>query len=230
MVVPTAKEMATAVKFMCDKLLGMNVLEPVSYDAVYKLNNVLREQGDNKSWEFSVAHDQGLVFRACADRHRNIYNPVVSVDGISVNDRNEMLPPLSKLDISLELRYQHTGRIHRWHFDQANMRSDGRAQQGPRYHLQFGGHAHDDRAHDMPIKEPRWAHPPMDLILLIEAVTANFYPNEWEQVRSDNQWCFHVQMAQRLCLTRYCAKLQEHINVSSGTLLDSLWGDRWTAS
>ena len=69
----------------------------------------------------------------------------------------------------------------------------------------------------------------MDLILLIEAVTANFYPEEWEQVRGDHQWCSHIQVAQRLCLTRYCAKLQEHINVSKGTLLDSLWGDRWIA-
>lgn len=228
--VPTAKEMATAVKFMCDKLLGMGVLDQVSYDAVYKLDNTLRNQGDRKSWSFSIAHEQGLVFKACPDRHDDVYNPVVSVDCVSVDDSIENLPPLRRLDISLELRYQRYTKIHRWHFDQANRQPDGSFQHGPLYHLQFGGHAHDDRALDMPIKEPRWAHPPMDLILLIEAVTANFYPNEWEEVRNDYQWCSHVQLAQRLCLTRYCAKLNAYLNVSNGTLLDGLWGDRWMAN
>lgn len=226
-VVPTAKEMATAIGFVCNKLMNLGILESESWDAIYKLENALRNQGDARHWSFAVARDKGLIFKALADKQQEVFNPVVSVDGVSVDDSIKGVPPLRKLDISLELRYQRDSRILRWHFDQANTQQNGNVQHGPLFHLQFGGHAHQDRLMDLQIKVPRWSHPPMDLVLLLEAVTANFFPQEWEELRNDRQWCEHVRLAQNLCLRRYSTKLQQHLSTSDGTLLDSLWGDRW---
>lgn len=228
--VPSAKEMATAIHVVTGKLISAEVLEQESYGTAQRLIAALKMKGDAKKWDFSVDRTVGFTFKSLPDDQRNVYNPVVSVDRVSVDETIQGVPPIRQLDVSLELRYPHTEeRVFRWHFDQANT-AKGKAQPGPLYHLQFGGHVHQDRRMDMPICIPRWSHPPMDLILLLEAVTANFFPDAWEELREDLQWCEQIRVAQRFCLKHYCEKLHHHLNASHSTVLSSLWADRWLAT
>lgn len=225
--VPSAREMAEAISIIVNKLLIAEVLDQASVTTLERLKSSLLDQRESKKWKFSVDRDEGFIFQALADKKKNIFIPVVSVDCISVDESIMGRPPINRLDVSLELRYCHADEnIFRWHFDQANI-TNNRAQPGPLYHLQFGGHAHEDRSKDMPISEPRWAHPPMDLVLLLEAVTANFFPAAWEDLRDDREWCGKIQVAQRFCLQHYYDKLGQHLREPSGTMLSNFWADRW---
>lgn len=67
----------------------------------------------------------------------------------------------------------------------------------------------------------------MDLVLLLEVVTANFFEEKWLDLRDDIEWCRQIRVAQTLYFTHYHAKLQQSLVVSQGTFLGSVWADSW---
>lgn len=227
--IPDAREMAAAIVIVANKLIAVNVLDAESHSALGPLSSSLQKQGSAQAWRYEVARTPGFRFRRLRDECGEAYTPVVSVDGIDVSDRGEKLPPIMKLDISLELRYEHAeDRTLRWHFDQANRDHQEKiSQPGPLFHLQFGGRVHKSRTNDMPLSVPRWNHPPMDLILLLETVTANFFQKEWFELREDVTWCRQIRLCERLYLLHYQRWLTAGLEVSNGTLLKRVWGDCW---
>jgi len=225
--IPEAREMATAIGVVVDKLLQHDILDAGSYSARERLLAQLRGLGHARQWSYTVDRTSGFQFRRLTDDHGDAYTPVVSVAGIDVQPGADGCPPVRRLDVSLELRYDHVAdRTVRWHFDQANCHDDT-VQPGPRFHLQFGGHVHQDRANDARLSIPRWSHPPMDLVLLLEVVAANFFEEQWRDLRDDNEWCHQIRVAQKLYFTHYHEKLQQCLNVSQSTFLKSVWADSW---
>lgn len=236
--VPTSAEMASAIQNVATKLLQCGVLDQLSSPNLNRVVALLRKGGGSKAWNYTVERETGLTFTACQDNNNSNYHPVVSVAGIAVSEAEGNVSPFLSLDLSLELRYVRNPELtFRWHFDKANEKEakpktggDRLMQPGPFYHLQFGGRIRSgDRASDMPVSVPRWSHPPMDLVLLLEAVTANFFPEQWNTLRDDLAWCNHIQLAQKLCLKPYSDRLKDHLNTSRGTVLSHFWADRWTA-
>ena len=115
----------------------------------------------------------------------------------------------------------------RWHFDLANP-----GQSGPKYHLQFGGNARSDELHWFPeiIKIPRFAYPPMDLILVCQMIAANFYRDDYASVREDSIWKSCVFESQQHLLLDYYKRCVTEIERKKPSfehekkpLLDVLW-------
>lgn len=108
----------------------------------------------------------------------------------------------------------------RCHFDLAN-----EGQDGPKYHLQFGGNARDEENCWIPeeIKIPRIAFQPMDIILACQMVVANFFSSDYQQKYSrDFRWKNAVTEVQSVFLRDYYARCVDMID-NEQILLDDLW-------
>jgi hypothetical protein len=109
--------------------------------------------------------------------------------------------------------------IARYHFDKANPGQDG-----PIYHLQYGGNATDAELfwHPEPFKWPRILHHPMDLVLACEMVAANLFASEYRKIAKDPSWVAAVRESQAWLVDGYyktCATA-----LSSGkSLVEALW-------
>lgn len=221
--IPTATEMADAIRSNAGKLIDLNVLAASSWDATNALCADLKRQRKSSSWRFSVARDYPFQFSIVENEQNIQFRPMVSVKGIEVDQADGSL--FKNLDIALQVSCIDSRHHARWHFDKANVQEGGGFQTGPLFHLQFGGHG-SGQGQDFWLKEPRWAHAPMDLILLLEAVTANFFTDKWtESVRGDPTWCNNVTQSERLCLTAYVEKISKSISISSDTVLSALWAN-----
>ncbi len=155
--------------------------------------------------------------------------PAIVSDGIHIRQSEAALPPFDKLDLALEVSDEADGPVARWHLDLANRKTgkEDEWQPGPLIHLQYGGHIHNARHLDHPLKVPRWCHPPMEVVLLCEVVAANFYERQWLELREDSNWCRSVSVFEQLCYTDYAAKLQSALATSTRTALNSMWAGTW---
>lgn len=221
-----AKEMGTALEVAARKLYEYKVLPQESLSILVSEAKNLSRKKRNKSWKLKFDRDCSIVFEAAKDKSGNTVYPRLFCAGIEVTQENQDLPPFTRLDVGIEVIDSEGNIISRWHVDLANKKGEG-TQDGPLTHLQYGGHIQDQRELDCPIKVPRWCHPPMDLILLCEVVAANFYPNNWEEIREDKTWCEAVMCGQRLCYSAYINKLYAGIQQHSKTLLHHMWASEW---
>lgn len=219
--IPSAREMADAIRANTAKLVEAEILDPISYGASGRLvTDLMRQNGPG--WKISVPRTDPFSFNLIMTEKGVVYRPVVSVDRIVTTSIEEGI--FSQLDISLQMSCLDNKNHARWHFDRANEHGES-FQDGPLYHLQFGGHM-PDQPEDFWLKPPRWAHAPMDLILLLEAVAANFYTDKWtNKIRKDPTWCEYVSQSERMCLSGHIEKLQELLNVRSNTVLSGLWAN-----
>lgn len=221
--IPSASEMADAIKANASKLIELDILAESSWNATNALcADLKRQKKKGDSWMFSVARDYPFQFSIVKNEQNIQFRPTVSVKGIEVDATDGSF--FKSLDIALQISCVESRHHARWHFDKANF-NGADFQVGPLFHLQFGGHG-SGQGEDFWLKEPRWAHPPMDLILLLEAVTANFYTEKWtKSVRGDPTWCAFVTQSERLCLRSYVDKIRGCIDVSSDTVLSALWAN-----
>ncbi len=113
--------------------------------------------------------------------------------------------------------------VFRCHFDMANTN-----QPGPENHLQVGGNGELDEQCWFPtsIKIPRFAHPPMDLLLVCQMVAANFFPDLYQGVKESPGWRSRVKESEQLVWKEYYDRCQNYLNDNSKkqtTFLDSFW-------
>lgn len=221
--IPAAKEMALAIRSNTQKLVNAEILEVESLQAASALYaSLMRQAKNNHGWEITVDREYPFIFKPVTTEKNVIYRPTVSVDRIVTSTVESNV--FERLDLSLQMACENNKNFARWHFDRANS-TDGVFQNGPLYHLQFGGHM-PNQSEDFWVKEPRWAHAPMDLILLLEVVAANFYTRAWtEKVRRDPTWCNNVSQSERMCMTAYLKRVHALLNVSSDTVLSGLWAN-----
>lgn len=218
--IPTVVDMAKAVRANAGKLVEHGILAESSWTAIDALYADLCRQKNSVAWNLNVPREYAFQFNLVQNERNIQFRPIVSVKGIDTDPEDKNI--FKNLDISLQVSCIQSIHHARWHFDKANQK-DGVFQTGPLFHMQFGGHG-SNQGEDFWLKEPRWAHAPMDLILLLEAVTANFFTDKWlTSVRGDPTWCAHVTNSERLCLSAYIERVSNAIRISSDTVLSTLW-------
>jgi hypothetical protein len=110
----------------------------------------------------------------------------------------------------------------RCHFDLAN-----KDQQGPRYHLQFGGNSRDDEYHWYPkmISIPRLSFPPTDFFLLFQIVLRNYFPEKYDVLKDESIWKSVIRGVQTAMLKSYFEDCLKHIN-EDNILIDEMWNTK----
>ena len=230
MAVLQAVEMAEAINQLGGLLSRNKLIDDASYHTVKAVSGRLKSKKRKKTWRYEITPTTPITFSRVPDQTLEYIIPKIYTK-ISVDDNSPHY--FNQLVSALEI-WSVTGKpISRWHVDLANKNKDGAYQEGPLFHLQFGGHwpTAQNREIDMPISIPRWAYPPMDLILMCEVVVANFFPNKWQQLRKLSGWNMSIREAEKLCHKVFFQKMKE-INSSGGniTLLHAMWADKWTTA
>ncbi len=113
----------------------------------------------------------------------------------------------------------------RYHFDLAATN-----QQGPHYHLQAGGKPRKDELcwlHEG-ISVPRIPFPPLDLVLAVELVAANFLDEHDRDVLRDPHWFGMIRHNQDYFLTPYYSNCLTLLRNSGQSLLGGLWNVKWS--
>jgi hypothetical protein len=115
--------------------------------------------------------------------------------------------------------------ILRFHFDLKNLEEENLE---PLFHLHVGGHQKDEENCwlNEKISVPRFAHPPMDLILLCEFVLMNFFPEKYRNLKDDPEWISLIRKSQELFQAPYFKDSMRYINDESNTLLGNLVSSR----
>jgi hypothetical protein len=91
----------------------------------------------------------------------------------------------------------------------------------PLCHLHFGGKQSLDEYCWIPttIREPRFPHPPMDVVLLLEYILVNYYPDETEDFRGKREWIHIVRFSQKLFQGNYFKACQSWLEDDDNTYL-----------
>ena len=91
----------------------------------------------------------------------------------------------------------------------------------PLYHLNFGGKQSSDEYCWIPttIREPRFPHPPMDIVLLLEYSLMNYYPNETRDFREKREWIDIVRFSQKLFQEKYFEACRSWLENDDNTYL-----------
>jgi len=110
--------------------------------------------------------------------------------------------------------------ISRFHFDKA----DPNQKHGPEYHIQFGGKAEEYELcwHPNRINVPRLDYRPMELFLACQVIAANFFWNEYLEIREKREWREELILYQDLLLEDHYENCLTLIR-NHESLLDGLW-------
>jgi hypothetical protein len=209
-------------------LVEVGIAAPETSAHVNEAATALMRQGNKTAWTYQLDLARPIVFAPAKHPKHGFIHPRIGAH-ISVKEGKDARPPFELLKLSLEIINNAGERIQRWHVDRANMTNE-EYQEGPLYHLQIGGHWRGaDRSLDVDLEEPRWCHPPLDVVLLAEVVAANFYPKEWRVLHAKGTWCSLVQESQKLCFTDYLKKVSDLMNVGQSTALAEMWAETWAA-
>lgn len=223
----TAKEAATALRNVADKLAHAGILMAEGQGYLYEEAGRLSKKGNVIDWDMGVPKDRPLRFKAAHDKNGEKISVYLSAEGIRVNQSDHSSSPFEALDAAIVVKDKSEKVIARWHIDRANVSDE--AQPGPLFHLQFGGHLPGSTDPDPVLKVPRWCHPPLEIALLCEVVAANFFHNEWdEKLRRDAGWCKAIHTFQRLCFDHYFAKMRSAVVSRDSTALGFMWADEWS--
>ncbi|WP_156108969.1 hypothetical protein [Hymenobacter sp. APR13] len=97
----------------------------------------------------------------------------------------------------------------------------------PRYHWQYGGKKvweninPDFYGSHLLLESPRLPHPPLDIILAIDFVFANYYAKQWQTLREDDEYQRVIEEAQERFWKPYFLKIQDNwMNRSAAAPLD----------
>lgn len=222
----SAKSMAKALNTVAAKLGEWGLITSPGIGALTNEASRLARFKDQIEWSLEIDRSCPITFSETTDKKGAPIFPRIVCEGINVSYRHPAYPPFTAFDIAIEIVDQNQAPVARWHVDLANEKDDG-MQSGPLTHIQFGGHVQGHRDRDHPLKVPRWSHPPMDVILLCEVTAANFYPDEWVELREDPVWCQAIHIGQRLCYSAYLNKICSSFPLSNRTLLHSMWASEW---
>lgn len=116
--------------------------------------------------------------------------------------------PVASSTVVLEIfDIESDGLLERHHLDLAN-----RDQRGTAWHLQYGGNP-TAGVPDLPtswLREPRWPVAPVDLILLLELVAYNFFPDAWARLNEDGEWLHLIWAVEDLLVSHYARFIDAH--------------------
>ncbi|BDY16026.1 hypothetical protein Sulfitobl28_19960 [Sulfitobacter pontiacus] len=228
MTVVTAKEASAALSSISAALTEVGILDGTGITALSRIVGELRGGGESLVWGYEVDRGLPIKFIETSDANSNPVAPSIVAEMVNVDQSEGKTMAFSALCAAIEFDHIYDDRPSpRWHLDLANQKTDGSWQSGPMTHLQYGGHLHQNRDLDCFLKVPRWCHPPMEVGLLCEIVAANFFEEQWLQLREMPSWNDSICKLQKLCLTDYAQKLSSSLNQSSHSVLHSMWAQDW---
>ena len=223
-----ASDAGKALKAIANKLWDADVLEHEGFNVLQRVVRDLRSRKRKLEWWQEVSLGEPVVFKHFETSTGLIVRPQIESAHVQVNQDDTTRPPFESLDIAIVVKEPDGTPLSRWHIDLAN-RNNGKFQPGPLFHLQYGGRMHGHaRYMDLPLKVPRWCHPPMELALVCEVISANFFESAWLELREDPTWCKSIRLFQRLCYEKYLSKLQLSLDgPESSTILGDAWASNW---
>jgi len=218
----SAKEMAMQLRQLYLLLLDEQLIESDSVPAFEKAASTLEAQKDSASWGFTITRTDPIRFCLAHTKKVNHVQPILQAKlSVSGNPPDGIKGCFSVLNTTLEL-HSEGQLLDRWHVDLAN--DD---QEGPIFHLQYGGHSSGStmRHIEQKLSVPRWVHPPLDIVLACELVVANFFPEKWLRLRKDPKWMALVRAAESFCYTGYFNAFGKHYSdpLRKETMLQKLW-------
>ena len=153
-----------------------------------------------------IPFEQDIKIRLWSNHEQLIFDP--ERDAIAIKNKLE--------DSSRERQ----GRvISRFHFDKAN-----KTQQGPNYHLQFGGNPKEYELcwHPSSVNIPRFQYHPMELFLTCQLVAMNFFREDYLEIKQTNEWRGALALCQNHLLVGHYQNCLDVLN-RGDSLLDKLW-------
>ncbi len=122
--------------------------------------------------------------------------------------------PLEQLVVNIEITAKDREKTKSskcaWHLDR-NIERDEPNEIHPQYHFQHGGHRVGDLGDSIGLalllEPPRVAHPPMEALLSIDFILANFAGSVWKEIRDDGTYAKRIAQAQELYWRPYFKSL-----------------------
>lgn len=116
--------------------------------------------------------------------------------------------------------------ISRFHLDRVYRETSGSTttfEAAPEYHLQVGGISQDYELcwHPDKVNLPRLMYQPMELFLTCQMVAANFYWEDYEEIRKKAEWKYELIQYQKLLLLPHYRHYVDVLDRNE-PLLDSL--------
>ena len=222
MSVPTGGEMADALRRTGKALSDAGLLK--TQHVFHQIAAALKTTSSHDpKWAYEISESNPLEFTPIFNSHLNKYIRPRIYAGINVQKCFGGGVCFTRLDLALDVLDEENVVLIKHHIDLANSNANG-FQDGPLFHLQFGGHTpHKERSLEVPLKEPRWLCIPLDVVLLCEVVVANFYPKDWEKLKQQPSWHDSILASQIFCVVPFVNELQQKMGMSTKTLLDHLW-------
>lgn len=219
----TADEVGKALHVISEKLHNVEILTAEGASALSNESFRLRKVRKGTCWTTQIARERPIRFERTQDKDGSDITISLSADRIAVDQSDQQCPPFTNLDVAIAITNVQGEPVSRWHLDRANA-----GQPGPLFHLQMGGHLPGFRDRELPIAVPRWCHPPMEIGLLCEVISANFFADKWARwIREDPAWCRAIRELQRLCYSAYVNRLTTSLTVSDSTALARMWNGYW---
>lgn len=229
MEIPTASQMAKRLNYLVTRLSELKIIDNNRIGGFSEALSDLKSQGNSQNWAYKIEKTKPLIFKSILNPKLNkeIY-PRIYVD-LGLNDEANNIKefPFKRLIVTLEILYTENNRlISRYHIDLANIKN-GKFQNAPIFHLQFGGgnNPGTNELDGFKLKEPRWFYPPMDLVLMSEAVIANFYPDQWGKLKKQQGWINLIIESQQLCYSKFFEQINLKLNKDS--LISIFWATNW---
>lgn len=96
----------------------------------------------------------------------------------------------------------------------------------PIIHMQFGGIQRDGRIKECffspkNLKVPRFLVPPLDLVLAVQIIIANYFPEEYKKLKDDEKWSEMVKKSEMMFQGCFYKKCSDNINTNIISLYDS---------
>lgn len=221
-----AREAGDALSSISYKLLDARIVDDRGFSVLNRLANDTQRLRKATAWPILIEMEDALTFSPTRDKNGRAVVPSIAANCRVEQGGSRGTPPFASFDIALTVDYADGTPAARWHLDLANAKDDG-MQAGPLFHIQYGGHQRGHRELDHPLKVPRWCHPPMEVALLCEVVAANFFTEQWEEMRDEPGWCRAIALYQKLCYSHYLKRMQEHLTKSATTALNGMWAGEW---
>lgn len=222
----TAASAGAALATIASKLSAAGILAQTGFLILQHQALEVRRLGDAVSWTVFADPEEPIEFEWADDKNQDPVEPSIAAD-VRVDQSVGANLPFVTLDLALQVRRPDTKEpVARWHVDLANGQDDV-MQDGPMFHLQFGGHQRGHRELDHPLKVPRWCHPPLEVGLMCELVATNFFTSQWLELRDDPAWCDAISVLEKLCFPVYLNKLVGCLSQSSTTALNQMWATDW---
>ena len=180
--IPSARLMGTKLGSLSRLLFEEKLIQSRSKDFIDDVSKKLKALKQEKSWEYTIEESNAIKFVPIKDKKLGQIAPRIYIQVAVKAPGNNGISPFTRLNSTIEVLSLKDELQSRWHIDLANR--NGTFQAGPLFHLQGGGHKpKGDRQTELKVSLPRWDIPPMELILTCERVLANFYPNQWKEIR-----------------------------------------------